>query len=50
MHVEAIRNAQKRWGNIPLTAQQVRWGTSLPLPGIEPQPHWTVGAPGPRAG
>ncbi len=26
MHVEAIRNAQKRWGNVPLTAQQVRWG------------------------
>ncbi|MEJ2114891.1 MAG: ABC transporter substrate-binding protein, partial [Gammaproteobacteria bacterium] len=26
MHVEAIRNAQKRWGNVPLTAKQVRWG------------------------
>lgn len=26
MHVEAIINAQKRWGNIPLNARQVRWG------------------------
>ena len=26
MHVEAIINAQKRWGNVPLTAKQVRWG------------------------
>ena len=26
MHVEAIIIAQKRWGNVPLTAKQVRWG------------------------
>lgn len=26
MHVEALRVAQKRWGNVPLNAQQVRWG------------------------
>lgn len=26
MHVEAIKNAQKRFGNIALSAEQVRWG------------------------